>query len=731
MTYILLGFLSIIQLVMSVGLYYKRNSKVSRYFLFFTSLLIIWTFTNIILDFSVSEPAFFQSISDRVLVLNWSNKLGFFFGSLTIVMLYRITRVFPLQLNETKVSSLVTIFSASVAFLSLFTFVSGSYTVNALNQEAYMYGPLSFIIAIVFLLVAIESSVTLLSVTRSKNVTKIVKQQAKTILFGLLLTATLAITIIVIVPSLTKQDTYIALGYYSPYIFTIVLFYSIVRQGFLDFKIIIARSLAYAMSIMVVGLIFAFIAFSIANRFLFINTKPTLSQELVYILLAVSLGLIFSPLKTTFDKLTRSIFFRDYYDTERFLNALGKELSEQKDFTNLLHNSLVLFSNTLKAISASLIVLDETQSEILKASSVNVKGRSMPNFISLGKFNRQLLTMKDELDVTTKNYRLMKKHDLDIVLRLGEQESITGYLLLTGKRGGNSYTAQDIKVLEIASKQLSVAIQNARYVNQIAEFNKTLQAEVKRATSKLEKSNEKLRHLDEAKDEFVSMASHQLRTPLTTIKGYLSMLSEGDAGEITKMQQKFVGEAFTATQRMVYLISDLLNVSRISTGKFVLNETTVDFAKIISEEVGQLNRSAETKDIKLEYKKPTNLPQLTLDKTKVSQVVMNFIDNALYYTPKKGKVVVELSENNNYIELTVTDNGIGVPKFEQHQLFTKFFRAENAREARPDGTGLGLYMAKKVIIAQGGSIIFESREGNGSTFGFRFPKSRVVASKNK
>jgi signal transduction histidine kinase len=144
---------------------------------------------------------------------------------------------------------------------------------------------------------------------------------------------------------------------------------------------------------------------------------------------------------------------------------------------------------------------------------------------------------------------------------------------------------------------------------------------------------------------------------------------------------------------------------------------------MVSEELDQLVETAGARDIKLNYAQPATFPDLLLDETKTRQVIMNFVDNAIYYTPSGGHITVELTDNPTSVELKVIDDGIGVPKTEQHHLFTKFYRAGNARKARPDGTGLGLYMAKKVILAQGGSIIFESREGKGSTFGFLFPKA--------
>jgi signal transduction histidine kinase len=146
---------------------------------------------------------------------------------------------------------------------------------------------------------------------------------------------------------------------------------------------------------------------------------------------------------------------------------------------------------------------------------------------------------------------------------------------------------------------------------------------------------------------------------------------------------------------------------------------------MVDTQVTQLKDTAVDHHLTLNFKKPDNFPTLNLDETKVQQVVMNFIDNAIYYTPAGGSIEVALESTDKEIAYTVTDTGLGVPKSEQHHLFAKFYRAANARKMRPDGTGLGLFMAKKVIVAQGGAIIFKSTEGKGSTFGFSFPRAKV------
>lgn len=277
-----------------------------------------------------------------------------------------------------------------------------------------------------------------------------------------------------------------------------------------------------------------------------------------------------------------------------------------------------------------------------------------------------------------------------------------------------------------------IRIEELEHLGRIAEAsglaidNKLLTEENIAVLRKLKVSNTKLRALDEAKDEFISMASHQLRTPLTSVKGYLSMLAEGDAGELNATQKKFIDQAFISSQRMVYLIADLLNVSRLKTGKFIIEAAPTYLPDVIESETAQLHETVKSRGLTMSFDKPNEFTMLNLDETKIRQVIMNFTDNAIYYTPSGGSITLQLSETEKSVQFTVHDTGLGVPKADQPHLFTKFYRAGNARKARPDGTGLGLYMAKKVIVAQGGSILFKSTEGKGSMFGFTFPKAKLV-----
>lgn len=307
-----------------------------------------------------------------------------------------------------------------------------------------------------------------------------------------------------------------------------------------------------------------------------------------------------------------------------------------------------------------------------------------------------------------------------VVAKLSSSQKIVGVMVIGFQQDHKAITKEDMDLITRLGDSIGVAVEN-----------KLLFEENKLVAAQLRKANVKLKALDESKDEFISMASHQLRTPLTSVKGYISIILDGDAGKISAKQKDLLHQAFFSSQKMVDLIADLLNVSRLRTGKFVIEPKPTNLDTIIRGEIDQLTETAKAKKVTLTYNKPKDFPVLMFDETKIRQVIMNFADNAIYYTPTGGHIQVSLVENPETVEFKVIDDGIGVPRSEQHHLFTKFYRAGNARQTRPDGTGLGLFMAKKVIMAEGGSVIFESEEGKGSTFGFMFSKRKMTPTKDQ
>jgi len=499
--------------------------------------------------------------------------------------------------------------------------------------------------------------------------------------------------------------------------------YAIVKHKLFDIRFFVVRALVYVFTVLSVGLLYTSFVYTLGTSFLNVSNISYI-QRGFFGFLALLIAVTYAPIIRFFNRYTSKIFFRDAYDTQQVLDAIGKIIVGSIDLHKIEKSSLTVLNDALKSSFIGFVLKSDSAidaQDFLGSQPAFENGALEKTLNFVGK--RELAY--DELDQNSERAITMRKNDISLVVPMITKSETVGYLISGPKKSGNIFNQQDRSMLNIVANELAVALQNAQRFEEIQAFNLTLQEKVDEATKELKKTNKKLVELDEAKDEFISMASHQLRTPLTSIKGYLSMLMEGDLGKVSKQQDQALNEAFTSSQRMVFLISDFLNVSRIKTGKFVIEPKEVNLAEMVSEQLVQLREMAESKQLKVVYEPPEDFPIVKLDENKMHQVMMNMIDNAIYYTPNEGTITIQLYVDGKDVVFKVKDTGIGVPKAEQHKLFTKFFRAGNARKTRPDGTGLGLFMAQKVIVAQNGSIIFESEEGKGSTFGFRFPLASI------
>ncbi len=248
---------------------------------------------------------------------------------------------------------------------------------------------------------------------------------------------------------------------------------------------------------------------------------------------------------------------------------------------------------------------------------------------------------------------------------------------------------------------------------------------IEQATAELTKANEALQKQDSVKNDFISMISHQLGTPLAVMDGFLTLIVQGFYGKTNEKMQEALEKTLSRTRNMKGLVFDLLNISRMTAGKFFLEISDVDMAKVVSEEIEELQRQAHDRNVKLNYHAPEHtMPTIKVDEPKTRQAILNLINNAIYYSPN-GTVDVYLDSDSTNIIFKVVDTGIGVPDEEKEHLFTKFFRADNARKESPNGTGIGLYLVKRVITDQHGKLIFTSQVGKGSVFGFTLPINGV------
>jgi len=232
----------------------------------------------------------------------------------------------------------------------------------------------------------------------------------------------------------------------------------------------------------------------------------------------------------------------------------------------------------------------------------------------------------------------------------------------------------------------------------------------------------KEKEIDKAKTEFVSLASHQLRTPLSTVNWYSEMLLTGDVGEVTTEQKKYLEEIYNGNQRMVELVNTLLDVSRIELGTLVVESKPTNIVKLTQNVINEQKLQIIEKKIKLSPSFENNIPLITADPKLLRMVIQNLLSNAIKYTPDGGKIRASLSldEKKNVI-LKISDTGYGIPANQQDKIFSKLFRADNVIGKDTEGTGLGLYIAKSIVEQVGGKLWFESEENQGATFYVALP----------
>lgn len=719
----LIGIIIVCFMSLGIGLFViVRNPRsfLNQSFILMVCSIVFWAGTNYVAN----------TTKDSSHVVLFS-RLAFMFALFVTGSIIMFSWVFPRTVKIGVYQRLLIFLSIPLSLLIMFTSLviadkvqySATGTINVRGGSLY----LAYLIYVISLFATSVKNL-ILSYKRSAIIDK---YKIRLVSLGIGSSFIFVAVTSAVIPFFTGDWTISRIGPFGVLFMVASIAYAIIKHRLFDVRLVVARTVGYALSITMLATLYGVLAFNVVDVFSSSLSKG--GQQVVYTMLAVVLAFTFQPLKRFFDRLSNKLFYRDAYDSQELLDGLNKILVSTLDINKLLKSSAEEINKSIRSefVLFGIKKIEGSPQRIVGTNERQFSQQEIEFVRTITPKIRQKSIIVDELEGSELKLReVLHKNGIALLVRLTDtpnkvQEGL-GYIVLGDKKSGGQYTKQDLQVLEIIADELVIAIQNALRFEEIQNFNITLQEKVDDATKKLRSANHRLIELDQTKDDFISMASHQLRTPLTTIKGYLSMVIEGDVGKVSNKQAELLSKAFISSQQMVYLIADLLNVSRLRTGKFVIEPKETNLSDVIGGEIDQLIETAKAKGLELRFENPKNFPTLMLDETKIRQVIMNFIDNAIYYTPAGGHVTVAIQDKGESIEFTVVDDGIGVPKNEQHHLFTKFYRAGNAKKARPDGTGLGLFMAKKVIIAQGGSIIFKSQEGKGSEFGFLFDKAQLL-----
>ncbi|MBM3210308.1 hypothetical protein FJZ39_03125 [Candidatus Saccharibacteria bacterium] len=518
--------------------------------------------------------------------------------------------------------------------------------------------------------------------------------------------------------------------YYSLLIVPVMIVFLLeaIRGSLFDLRAFVVRGIVAVASIGSYALLLYCIVFLCQ----IVLGLPVNELIIVWMIAAAGLAPLYYYIYHFYSRYLGKIFYRNGYNEQKFITYFTRQLVKINDGLQLKEFATQFIARTFSASHVVIYTEPRLAKDALQDEYRPVSSRGGHRARRLPQHDLELLRAQPQSPIIgsllhkthTVNLsdlrRILRTHKAEMIFPLHTGERRVGYIFIAARNKG-SYSARDVGVLRTAGEELAIALESASLVGELKELNRTLEQRIAHATRELRHSNAQLQKLDATKDEFISMASHQLRTPLTSVKGYIDMVLEGDAGEITPMQRQFLSEAFTSSDRMVHLIADFLNVSRLQTGKFLIETRKTDVKRMVGEELDSLKIAAKQRNLTLDISLPKGSLNAEIDEGKLRQVVMNLVDNALYYSKPDTTVKVMLRQQADNIIFSVKDNGIGIAEEEQAQLFTKFYRASNARRQRPDGTGVGLFMAKMVVDGHGGEMIFSSALGKGSTFGFTVP----------
>jgi signal transduction histidine kinase len=524
------------------------------------------------------------------------------------------------------------------------------------------------------------------------------------------------------------------IGNITASIYLIFIVYAIIRYRFMDIRIMVRQIFIYlGVSTFAYGFFYSLVWFY--NTFF----------NGVFTLGAYSFGLIVAPLFViTFynaNKVIRNFankyLFTSLYNYQETISKLTEELTNHIDLNTITKLIVTTIKDTMRIEKANVFLINTrtlpcsyklfTIKGIKKDSSISsIRDSYLIDYLS----KTQKIIVSDELSIFAEENKneeskikfkelisYMENINASVILPLIANKKLIGVIILSSKKSQNPYTKEDLELLTILSRQASIAIENARQYRQIKEFGKTLEEKVSKQTKDIRRSNKYLQELLAMKSDFLRVVSHQLNTPLSIIRGYFSMMKEGDYKPETALPVIEAG-----LYRIVNTVADFCDAYKLEGEKMETKPEKVNIEPLIRNIIKEKLEYIKEKKLKIIIKKPNfTIPKLWCDPEKTSRAISNLIENAISYT-EKGNIELSFTNKKDFLEINIKDEGCGITKDDREKIFQKFSRGNRAPNIHPDGSGLGLYITKKIVEGNGGEIYFESKgENKGTTFSFTTP----------
>lgn len=692
--------------VISLGLallVYQNNPKstTNRIFSALTILLTAWLVANYI---SV-DPVFFST--------------SLFFVRASIVLATPVSALFFLfsYTIPKKHLSLNLQWQLIVGFATIATMIVAASPFAIIDVEIVNNTPQPItgfgmgIFGIVSTLFSAAAIITLFG--KFQTTRGIEKAQIRYVLTGILIMLGLITTTVLLPLLLFQSSFFVPLMPIYTLSFLGLTTMAIIRQRLMDIRILVGRTVSFALLLLLFAAGYVVILYVLGNSLTRIDLTP---QQLgTFTLITIIASISFHPFQLLIERMSDRLFYKNRYDSDLLLSSLSKIMAFTLRLDDLTHEVLKELMREVKITRAAFILFEEDRIVDIRSEGFT----SPPSFdekdIKIIKDTRDMVVFEELEEGNVKN--IMRMYAFSVAAHLRTEGKQIGLLVLGQKSSGDIYSDQDITLLGILAPEVAVAIQNSLSYEEIRRFNITLQEEVDRATIDLQKVNTQLEALDKLKDEFVSVASHELRTPMTAIKSYTWLVLNNKAGPLEPKAKEYINRVYLSTERLIHLVNEMLDVSRIESGRVKLTLKQFDPSALATDIQNEFSARANESGIRLQIEKASTIPQSTADVEKIQQVLENLVGNAMKFTPQGGTITMRLSATQTTISFAIVDTGSGISHEDMPKLFHKFGRLENSLiSMKSNSTGLGLYIAKQYVELHGGEISAESQVGHGSTF---------------
>ncbi|MEW6102013.1 MAG: ATP-binding protein, partial [Candidatus Omnitrophota bacterium] len=361
-----------------------------------------------------------------------------------------------------------------------------------------------------------------------------------------------------------------------------------------------------------------------------------------------------------------------------------------------------------------------TPEELEKINPAIVQHKeTLLNFVSKGMTTSSLIMINPEIKNLV--YNTFKVTSF-IFSAITPKEGSKGLLFAGTESKESIFTEGDKELITILASQIGQALENARLFEKTWLSQQSLERKVEERTKELKLAIEEVQKISKRKTDFVSSVSHELRTPLTSIKGYASILLTGKLGKLPPEVHERLDKINRHSDELTHLVNDLLDISRIESGKMIMKKETLDLKAVMEQISDLLSVQLKERELKLIVDIKDDARNISADSSQINRVFINLIGNALKFTPAGGQISITGSKKENLIQIDVSDTGCGMPQEALELIFEEFYRVDNDINQNVKGTGLGLSLVKHIIEAHGGKIWVKSKEASGSTFSFTLPQ---------